>query len=299
MWPSTVWVTSGCWIQERYVFNHKDKKKGHQDTVTIFFKGKTGYTFRFPDTSNIRYGSHCDAAIELIISLDLWIEFLELIRDKKNAGTFNHMEQNIYKGLLDIPTLTELCVLVLYSQSISVPYVKAIHSPDGKQNVLDVGPLHDRVKVHCDAIIENSDLLLAADASYESGSLDGKPWERSDAFYAVKALMPRLPHLREATVAFFTGARSTWERFSVEFAKEGTIAHLAASDRLRAFMNTTNDINEGALGAFRVAMRQAPNMTADSHNARTMYKKNETRGFIRMRMKGMDSSQFLRRKARE
>ena len=105
------------------VFNHKDNKKGQQDTLQFFFKAKIGYMTSFPDTSNTCYQSHCKVAAVLLLYLPLFIEFLELVCDKKDSRSFNHMEFNVYRGLQDIPTLTELAVLVLYAQSISHPYM--------------------------------------------------------------------------------------------------------------------------------------------------------------------------------
>ena len=88
-----------------------------------------------------------------------------MIRDKNDSGLFNHMEQNVYKTLHDIPTLTKFCVLILYSISISVPYMQVVRGPQhDTTNVLNLGPLHDKVKAHCQAIINNPDLLLAPDA---------------------------------------------------------------------------------------------------------------------------------------
>jgi len=40
---------------------------------------KLGYQVPFPDTSNIRYHSHCNAASELLVHLLLYKEFLELV----------------------------------------------------------------------------------------------------------------------------------------------------------------------------------------------------------------------------
>ena len=80
------------------LFNHKDDKKGHHDIFRIFFESSLGYIFSFPDTSNTQYQSYCLAACALIVHLPLYISFLELIRDKKDSGLFNHMEQNVYKA---------------------------------------------------------------------------------------------------------------------------------------------------------------------------------------------------------
>lgn len=61
----------------------------------------------------------------------------------------------------------------------------------------------------------------------------------------------------------------------------------------------TNDHNKGALGAFRVAKRKAPNLSLDIYNARKMYKHNQTRVFVRQKCTGLKQSTFLRRAARK
>jgi hypothetical protein len=99
------------------VFRHKDDKKGQQDTYRMFFEEKLGYVVTFPDTSNTRFQSHCNAAAELIVYRELFEEFLLFARDKKATRNFNHMEHNVYKGLTDPATHTELCVLAIYSNA--------------------------------------------------------------------------------------------------------------------------------------------------------------------------------------
>ncbi|KAF8234877.1 hypothetical protein L208DRAFT_1104070, partial [Tricholoma matsutake] len=61
----------------------------------------------FPDTSNTWFQSHCNAAVELIIYLPVYLKFLLLVHDKKEKQNFNHMESNIFNALKDIPTLME------------------------------------------------------------------------------------------------------------------------------------------------------------------------------------------------
>jgi hypothetical protein len=264
------------------LFNHKDDKKGHHDIFRIFFESSLGYIFSFPDTSNTQYQSYCLAACALIVHLPLYISFLELIRDKKDSGIFNHMEQNVYKALHDIPTLTELCVLALYSISISASYMRQVRGPEhDTTNVLNLGPLHNKVKAHCQAIIDHPDLLLAPDASYEHGSMDGMIWHQPEVFYAVHQLIPQLPHLREALIEFFEGALDKWKWFSSEFAPGSTIATASSEKRAQAFMRATNDKNEGALGSFQVQTRHRPSMTLPQHNACAMYKKNGTKSYMR------------------
>lgn len=128
------------------IFNHKDDKKGQQDSYWIFFEWRLGYAVRFPDTSNTRFQSHCDTAAELIVHLPFYLEFLNVVRDKKDSHSFNHMEGNVYKALIDEPTLTELCVFALYAQAISHPYMHIVRGAgDQRINAVDLGPLHQNV----------------------------------------------------------------------------------------------------------------------------------------------------------
>jgi hypothetical protein len=45
-------------------------------------------------------------------------------------------------------------------------------------------------------------------------------------------------------------------------------------------MPATNDINEGALGAFRVQMRMKPQLTMTNYNALAMFECNNTQNFM-------------------
>jgi hypothetical protein len=76
------------------------------------------------------------------------------------------------------------------------------------------------------------------------------------------------------------------------------VAGAATAERRRAYMQPTNDANEGGLGEKRVTTRHAPNMTLESHNARVMYRKNNTGAFIRKTFHLTDRK-YLRRKAQE
>ena len=281
------------------VFANKDKKKGQQDTLQVCLQSTIGYMVCFPGTSSTRYGSHAEAAAELIVRREFYIQFLEVIRDLKEKQNFTNIERNIYLGLQDNPTLTELCVLILYAQSITHPYMRQVCGPTAQAtNLLDLGLLHDKVINHCHTIINNPDLLLSLEASYSTGSLDGQIWEHVDAFYAVHALSPCLPHLRGAIVTFFDGAVEKWIRFTSKFEAEGTIASSSSTERRQAYMQPTNDANEGGLGEKRVSTRHALNMTLELHNARAMYHKNDTAAFIRKTLNFTDCK-YLQRKAQE
>ena len=146
--------------------------------MQFYFEAYIGYIIPFLDTSNTQYQSHCEAAAVLLLYLLLFIEFLELVWDKKDSGSFNHMESNAYCSLQDIPTLTELAMPVLYAQSISHPYIWQVRGPKQvHKNVLDLGPLHEQVKAYCKKIITDPDLLLSPSVTYITGAMDGKLWE--------------------------------------------------------------------------------------------------------------------------
>jgi len=110
--------------------------------------------------------------------------------------------------------------------------------------MLELGPLHFKVKAHIQRTIEDPDILLNQDAGYEFGSMDGKPWHTPEATKAVLKLSPSLPHLKPVLVAFFKGALTTWEHFTSEFEEGGLIHSTTAEERDRAWMPPTNDVNE-------------------------------------------------------
>ena len=130
------------------IFNHKNNKKGQQDSLQVFMVAQLGYTVAFPVTSNIHYGSHCAAAMKLLVHLPLYQKFLEQFQDKKENGAFNHMGKNLYKALHNIPTLSELAALLLYPQSVTTQYAVLVRADSN-----NLGPLHTDVKAHCQAII--------------------------------------------------------------------------------------------------------------------------------------------------
>ena len=103
---------------------------------------------------------------------------------------------------------------------------------------------------------------------------------RPEAFAAVHRLHPILPDLENVTVRFFQGALKTWDRFCAEFNPGGAISSLSITERSEAWVRPTNDDNEGGLGTYRVRARLAPTMTLHQHNAREMYKLNQTANFV-------------------
>jgi hypothetical protein len=286
---------------------HKDAKKGHQDIFRIFCLGKLDREIYFPDTSNIRYGSHCDAAIEICVHHDLYIDFLDsFIRNSKERAGLNNLENNVLIGLNDIPTMTEACVLGLYAQAISHPYMRRVRVPETYLvNHLDLGPFHDRLLKHLRNVIADPDLLLGLQVSSTTGALDGLPWESLEFMEHVSVHQKKYPHLRRTLIGFFEGALETWERFTPEFRMDSDAMNTTDEEKLLAFRSPTNDINESQLGIKRQMARLAPNMTEHQFNARLLFGRNnvddvtdflsaELRQFARGEARAIDRSKASR-----
>jgi len=209
-------------------------------------------SFTFPDTSNNRFQSYCYASAALLLYLEFFQQFLEHLRITKQNGKLNHMESNLWKALHDSATLSELAILALYGEAVSYPYVKAIRSTSKsgkKQNMLDLGPRHQKVSTHIWAMIANPSNLLCENPCFNIASLEGDEWQHPDIFKSIRDL--DLPYLEELLVAFFTGADETWSRFTSEFSPGGLIDAATTEERDLAWMPATNNENEGALGSFQ------------------------------------------------
>ncbi|KAH7343193.1 hypothetical protein B0J17DRAFT_738164 [Rhizoctonia solani] len=131
------------------IFNNKDNKKGYQSSVDNFFEQHFGYSTRFTDISNTRYGSYCNAAMMLIVHLEKYKQLVCIVCLAKSTPGFNNIESNVLNGLEDIPTLTELVVLVLYAQAIGAKTSAATGALDGQSwdrpdviyNILSLVPI--------------------------------------------------------------------------------------------------------------------------------------------------------------
>lgn len=210
------------------------------------------------------------------------------------------MESNLWKALHDPATLSELAILALYGEAVSYPYIKAIRSTSEsgeKQNMLDLGPLHQKVSAHIQFIITNPSKLLCENPSSVTVCLGGDEWQHSDIFKSINDL--DLPFLEELLIAFFTGADETWTRFTSEFAPGGLIDAATTEERDLAWMPATNDENEGALGSFRKLIRQQPQLTMQAYNGLTMFFRNNTQLFMEAKFTTDEDYEFLRKLARE
>ena len=253
---------------------HRETKKGHQERFRAFSIEFLGVPrpVQFPDTSNNRYQSHGLAATEILHHLDLYLAFLQSVADSKSLGNeLNHLESNVQAGLVDPPTQTELAVMSLYSQVISLPFAQHIRTPsDIPLNGLDLGPDYDRVKRHMEDVIKNPDLLLGHGVSHEVGTLYGEKWDNEDVIHFIRTNLDSFPHLQEVLITFFQGALETWEEFTKDVCGDPKVVGATPEQRHIAFRHPANDLNEGALGTLRQEYRAYPNITFSMVNAKLM-----------------------------
>jgi len=261
------------------ILNNKNDKSGHHDQFRIWWKARHGTDFTFPRTSNNHFQSNCEAAAVLTVYREDILEYLKYAEQKKAKVRYSHMEKNLVKALNDIPTRTELAVLALYAQAVSHPYMKAIRE-DPTTNALDLGPLNQKIESFMVRLIEDPTFLVGEHVSYETGSFDGKPWRSEKVVKKINELAPQFPYLKQALVAFCKGAHETWKRFTSEYTPGGLIDEATQEEKDLAWMPSTNDVNEGALGQFRVMIRRQPQLTLLQYNARTMFARNNTAAFM-------------------
>ena len=278
------------------VFNHKDDKKGHQNTFRYWWEKQTKSEFTFPDTSNTRFQSHCVAAGVLILHKELIMAYLKFAQEKKQAGQLNHTEKNLLKALNCQATWTELAVLALYAQSVSHPYMNEMRTKQA--NMLDMGPYHHNVYAHMKKIISDPALLIGTMVSHETGTVDGTCWQSKETIEAIHNMKPDLPHLEALLVRFFKGAAKGWKHFTSEFTPGGLIDEATAEEKDMAWLPTTNDVNEGALGSFRVLMHRQPQLTVLQYNAQAMFHHNKTQAFMDAKFTSADDFKFLHKEAR-
>ncbi|KLO04071.1 hypothetical protein SCHPADRAFT_841053, partial [Schizopora paradoxa] len=281
------------------ICKNNDTKKGQQRVFRFFFEHVLGYPVDFPDVSNTRYGSYCDAAAMVISYLPVFIAFMSFVRDKKEKPGLTNLEQNVLNALQDPPTIVEMCAYAMYGQIVSKPYSAAVRGTAGERTgVLDLGPLHLRLLLHLQKLIDAPSLIFSRTSCMEDSHLDGQIWEQPEVYYGIRALSEKLEHFEGAMRAFLVGALSTWQRFAEEYREGGAVALASPQDRARAWMPRTNCINEGALGAKRVYARKNPKGTDATFNDLKMYIDNDTSAFMETHFVDEDYA-YLRKVARE
>jgi len=250
---------------------NKDPKKGQQDRFRTFSRINVGYEVHFPDTSNTRYQSHTNAAVEIVRHPNLYLDFLTFLENTKTStpGQLNHMEENIRRGLLDKPTLMEIIVLALYGEAFSTPFARFLCSSEDK-NSLDLGPDYDRFKQYHQNVIDHPDLLIGPKIDSTAGALDGQPWQSVDVIRKIEQSYLEYPNLTGALVAFFQGALDKLKKFTEEFQKGSPISMATPEQRWLGLRHLTNDKNEGSLGICRLLYRRYSNMKFGQLNARLM-----------------------------
>ncbi|KAF8156818.1 hypothetical protein B0H34DRAFT_617022, partial [Crassisporium funariophilum] len=291
------------------LFHHKSDDQGYQEFHRIFMSEKKHelhgiktYT-RFPDTSNTRYQSHSYAARELVVYLDLYRELLEVARDAKQKAAYNHLEQNVAKGLNDTSTIAELCAHALYGNAVSWLYLEIVRGKGTTiRNLLDNDPieLHRKLPVFCEHIAANPRLLLDPDKlfpDFSTRTLNGRPWHDRALVMAVRTLQCELPDLEMSISAMFAGCAKGWQQFTKEFAPGGPIDSLTPEQRRRMFIPATNDHNEGGLGSTRIYTRSHPNGTAAGFSNKARCERNNTENFI-LSACTPDDQQYVMREVR-
>jgi hypothetical protein len=197
----------------------------------------------------------------------------DMSQAKVKEGLSN-LQANVKLGFECPFTLTEDCAAALYCELVDIPYITRVRggNPEtGKpENLLDLGPYHQQKLDFCKKIAE--DPLSALGSSSADGvtalpkTFEGKQVEHPKVIHAVLRAAVDLPHLPAMIAAFFRGAHAKLDEFVEEFKSDGDIAGLSTEERAAAFLSTTNDVNEGALGMLRVALRKSPNLSLISYN---------------------------------
>ena len=259
------------------VFNHKDKKKGQQQTYRVFLERTTGKSTPVADASNNRYGSHGDTASGLITYHKAILEFLVHMRDAKVEMTWTNMEHNVYIALQCPSTLSELCAMSIFSETIFHPWMNHARAGEADLHVngLDEGPWYERAMEFIASVIILPDIVLG-DYHYGTATLDGKPWNNIDAIYASREMASGLPDARRCVVGMFQGALAATASFLQEYEADGEIDRASPLVRELAYRPPTNDRSEGQLGSLRRADRHNQSRSTLPHNSAHMYAENDT-----------------------
>jgi hypothetical protein len=202
------------------------------------------------------------------------------------------MQANIKSGLGNKPIITQCAVLAIYSQLVDVPYMSVVR---GGANFLDLQTFHKTALEFCQARAQDPNLALhVPDGAILPLTLDGKRWRRPDVFEAVMSIYDELPLFSETLQACFEGSVTGWKRFNSEFEEGGTIDQMRQHEKDALFINATNCVNEGLLGALRVGLRATPNMTPRQFNAKELFKRNDTSSFYRFKLSTEDRARARR-----
>ncbi|KAJ3559083.1 hypothetical protein NP233_g11353 [Leucocoprinus birnbaumii] len=288
------------------ICRNKDKKKGQQDTYAWFMEVRLGHHVPYPDVSNTHYGSHGEAAGTIIAYLDSFIAFMDSVRHQKENPSLTNIEQNFENALKDAPTLTELCVLALYNTLVSKPFMSIVRS---HANMLDLKSLFEEKVAYLEGVTSEPSRWTSPDVvplqvgpASHTASDDIPGWDDFSirVIEAVQDRAKNLPDLHMAVSSFTHGALTTFvERFSEEFKSGGDIDRLTPEESKTLFFSSTNDMNEGSLGSWRIAQQQKPTETLHKFNAGFIWNRNATEDFINKKLPTQEDDAYLRQTARK
>jgi hypothetical protein len=259
------------------LLNHKDDGRGEQNTWRWWMEDKIGKLITFPDASNVRYGCHCDGATMLLLYRAETLAYLSEMRSHKGSMTFVNIQKNVYDGLQDPPTLSELAVLALYAQALSRPFMAYVRAHIN-DNALLMGPIYTKIKHFMSKIIDDPLLVIGNDATSTTGSVfGGDRWDSPLIIQRIRSMRDEgiLPNLETLFVAFCKGALETMERFTKEYASDGLIAQLTPRRQKKGRTKLANDDNEGAIADALEIKRRFPNISNTLLKAILMAKKNQ------------------------
>ncbi|KAF8711841.1 hypothetical protein RHS03_01329, partial [Rhizoctonia solani] len=170
-----------CMLSRR-AFNHKDDKKGHQDSHAYY----------------LAENSFIEAATELCTLHSAYIEYMEHIQKQKATRRLNLLESSVVLALNCLATLAELLCLSLYGQIISKPYIRLVRGATALgKGLADLVPLHTQVQSLLRTIITSPLLVLSLKSPSPSITLDGSEWENPGVFKALQDHGAKLPYLSD------------------------------------------------------------------------------------------------------
>jgi len=280
------------------ICQHKEKKKGQQHTYNWYMEVHIGHRVPYPDVSNTQYGSHGEAAGTIVMHHEHFIRFLKFVRDLKDKVGFTNIELNFLNALKNKETLTELCMLALYNAAVSRPFMQhvCLH-----ENLLELGPFFQKKVEFLESISRNPKIWTGNNLSDNKATLGGNGWDEwgLNIVNAVHKFTADLPNLDKAVTAFVNGAKTTFsERFSDEFKAGGDIDTLTDTEQSALYFASTNDINEGSLGRWRLGQRRHPAEMLHKFNAAFTTGQNDTEEFIKHKLTEKSDQDYLIKTAR-
>ena len=110
--------------------------------------------------------------------------------------------------------------------------------------------MNKKIELFLKKIIEDPTFLIGENVTFETGTFNGQLWHSKEVVEKVNKLAPDFPYLKKALIAFFKGALETWKCFTSEYSPGGLIDEATQEEKDLAWMPTTSDVNEVALGQF-------------------------------------------------